>query len=208
MKIPSPYRSYPPHWATFDTYVFAAGAQRLGFVGTAADVNRFAARYRAAKCFKSVEFDELTQVTADGYSALMSLLLTYSAFEHLLHCIGTALPSTTSLLSESEREALLARLRSLHGQAEVFRAASEHLNPSFQRQIASHLREELCNPFYLAGGLRHAFAHGKLTATPGAAPQAAVATVCRFMCRALMRVMDREFRSRVMSFEGVLSGGA
>ena len=88
MKIPSPYRSYPPNWSTFDEYVMVAGSDRLGFAGTTADINRFAARYRAAKCFAKVEFDELTETTSDGYSGLVQLLLTYSAFEHFMRCIG------------------------------------------------------------------------------------------------------------------------
>jgi hypothetical protein len=44
-----------------------------------------------------------------------------------------------------------------------------------------------------------------LTATPGNVPQQSVATVCRFFCRILIHVMDREFLGRMVEFERGLS---
>lgn len=178
-----------------------AGADRLGFAGSTADVNRFAARYRAAKCFRSAVFDELTASTAEGYTALVQVLLTYSAFEHFMRCIGTRLQQSHTLLDEAERDRALNNLRTLQGQADLFAALRQHLDPPYQRQVDAHLKSTPCNPFYLAAGLRHAFAHGKLTASPGNVPQESVATASRFLCRVLFRVMDREFLSRMVSFE-------
>jgi hypothetical protein len=177
------------------------GVDRLGFSGSTADVNRFAARYRAAKCFSRVEFEELTAATADGYSSLVQLLLSYSAFEHFLRCIGTTLKQSHALLRDAERDGALVKLRSLQGQAALFSNLHQHLGPQYQRQVDAHLKNGACNPFYLAAGIRHAFAHGILTASPGNIPQQSVATVCRFLSRVLFRVMDREFGSRMDSFE-------
>ena len=176
----------------------------MGFPCSLADVNRFAARYRAAKCFREVTFDELTEDTVDGYAALVHLLLSYSAFEHFLHCIGSELPRSHSLLSGSDKAAILTRLSSFSGQRELFTAARQHLNPTFQRQIDSHIAARDCNPFYLAGGLRHAFAHGKLAATPLGVPSRSVGVVCRYLCRVLLKVIDREFEKRMLAFEASL----
>ena len=205
MLIPSPYRSYPPHWQIFDRYVVTAGADFFGFAGSVADVNRFAARYRAAKCFRYVEFDELTVGTADGYGALVQLLLTYSAFEHFLRCIGLRLQSSRPLLQDVERDRALESLRALHGQGELFTVLRQHLDPPYRRQVDAHLSWQPCNPFYLAAALRHAFAHGMLTVTPGNVPPQTVATVCRFLCRVLFRVIDREFEARMVEFEQSLA---
>ena len=70
--------NYPPRWAVFDRYVSHVGGRSFDFATDGGEINRFATRYRAAKCFKQVEFDHLTRSTKDGYSALVRLLLTYS----------------------------------------------------------------------------------------------------------------------------------
>jgi hypothetical protein len=67
------------------------------------------------------------------------------------------------------------------------------------------MHDKPCNPLYLAASVRHAFAHGKLAATPQGVPESSVATVCRFLCRVLTRIMDREFSTRVLEFEQMLA---
>jgi hypothetical protein len=120
MKVPSPHENYPPRWETYCQYVGVAGPQNLGFVGPIADTNRFAARYRTARCFRRVEFDGVTADTADGYSAQCQMLPTYSAFEHFLKCIGRRKNETIDLLSRAERDKVQSRLRDLNGQRELF----------------------------------------------------------------------------------------
>lgn len=205
MIIPSPFENYPPRWGTYTEYVTVAGPDRLGFVGTTADTNRFGARYRAAKCFRRVEFEGVTRDTADGYSALCQILLTYSAFEHLLTCVGVQLSGTSALLTDDEKDRIQTHLRGLNGQREMFQVVHGFVNPTYKAQITHHVSGRRCNPFYLAGAIRHAFAHGLLSATPARAPQLSVATVSRYLCRMLMRVMDREFEKRMVDFEAGLS---
>jgi hypothetical protein len=200
MKIRTPFEDYPPDWKVFDHFATIAGPYALGFDCAIRDVNRFAARYKAAKSFRRVEFDSVTAQTADGYSALCQLLFTYSTFEHFLQCIGTQLRLSITLLSDEERDRLLTNLRQLNGQRELFTMLRAHLDRHYQKQIDSHLSRQSCNPFYLAGALRHAFAHGLLTASPQGVPPESVATVSRFMCKTLMKVMDREFSNRMDEF--------
>jgi hypothetical protein len=204
VQIPSPYRTYPPGWETFDDFALAPGPSYMGFTGTVADLNRFAARYRAARCFLEVSFDELTRTTSDGYSALVHVLLTYSAFEHFLRCIGVELRNSTSLLSTDERDKALGKLRSLNGGDEFFKALRQHLEPRYQRHVDTFRSQGACNPLYLAAAVRHAFAHGHLAASPQGVPQEAVGTVCRYLCRVLFWLMDREFRNRIEAFEAEL----
>ena len=206
MKIPSPFRSYPPGWETFDQFAVSPGPSYMGFTGTAAQINRFAARYRAAKCFSTVSFDELTRTTAEGYSALVHLLLTYSAFEHFLRSIGLELRSTGSLLSPGERDKVLARLHGLTGSDEFFAALRQHLEPRYQRQVDGFRSSGACNPLFLAAAIRHAFAHGHLAASPQGVPLDTVGTVCRYLCRVLFGLMDREFKNRIATFESELEG--
>lgn len=202
MKVPGPFSDYPPKWGTFDHYVKHMPTIAFGFVCGGGDVNRFAARYRAAKTFRRVEFEDVVIATTDGYSALCQLLLTFSAFEHFLRCIGVEMQHSLNLLKPAERPLASASLRKLVGEHELFRWLRPHMtNRSYQRQIDAHLAGQEANLFYLSGSLRHTFAHGIITATPAGVPPTSVATVCRFLSRGLMRVMDREFEERMTEFE-------
>ena len=111
LTVPSPYKGYPDGWATFDAHVRERGPSAFGFRTTATKVNRFAARYRAAKCFRKASFDVLAAETAQGYSMLCKLLLAYSAFEYFLCAIPTDLRAAASMLNESETSKVLNRIR-------------------------------------------------------------------------------------------------
>lgn len=194
--------NFPPGWESFDRHVGHVGARWLGFAVDGGEVNRFAARYRAAKCFNHADFDYLSALTRDGYSTLIRLLLTYSAFEHFLRCLGTDLRHTSTLLTEDERDRALDRLRGLNGSLEFFMAVRSHLDQrNYTRQFDDFIAGNTCNLFYLAGGVRHAFAHGQLTASPATCPPESVATCSRFLVSVLARIMDREFKRRIDEFE-------
>lgn len=199
--ILSAHKDYPPHWKTFTQYVGVAGPESFGFSCQIGDVNRFAARYRAARCFRHVAFEGVTNSTAEGYSALCQLLLTYSAFEHLLKCLGRKPHQASPLLSDEERDRALKNIRKLNGQRELFIVIHNFSNDHNKKQIEEHIGGRDCSPFALAASMRHAFAHGVLAANPVNAPETSVATVGRYMCRLLMTVMDREFESRMKEFE-------
>jgi hypothetical protein len=140
MKIAAPFANYPPKWGTFDHYVKHMPPTTFGFVCGGGDVNRFAARYRAAKTFRRVEFKGVVVATADGYSALCQLLLTFSAFEHFLPCIGMEMQHSLNLLSAAERALASGSLRKLVGEHDLFRWLRPHMkNRSYQRQIDAHL---------------------------------------------------------------------
>lgn len=147
MKIPGPFVNYPPKWGTFDHYVKHIPSIAFGFVCGGGDVNRFAARYRAAKTFRRVEFEGLVSATADGYGALCQLLLTYSAFEHFLRCIGVEMQHSLNLLKPAERPLASASLRRLVGERELFRWLRPYMtNRSYQRQIGHSSLGPGCQP--------------------------------------------------------------
>ena len=55
---------------------------------SAADVNRFGARYRLASAFKGLNLGGYSDTTAQGYDALTRVTLAWSAFEALLKATG------------------------------------------------------------------------------------------------------------------------
>jgi hypothetical protein len=208
VKIPAPYQSYPPDWRTFDRFAVVPGPCYMGFTGTAAAPNRFAARFWAAESFTGVAFDELTKSTSDGYGALVRLALTYSAFEHLLRCIGTELRQSNVLLVADERDKVLAKLCSLLGCDEFFGAIRQHLAPRYQRHVDTFRAGLPCSRLYLAAAIRHAFAHGQLAASQQGVPPEATGTVCRYMCRVLFWPMNREFSNRDQEVRSQVAGVA
>jgi hypothetical protein len=206
LALPNPMASYPPGWSTFNEYAPHLGTGVFLFARGIGDVNRFAARYKAAKCFRSVQFESLSNDTVSSYSGLVQLLLTYSAFEYLLKCLGMEMKGSGALLSHVQRLTFLQNIRNLNGQLGVFAAVHSHVNKTYQQQLEQHLQGNDCNPWYLAGALRHSFAHGALTATPANVQPQAMGTVARFLSRGLILCMDTEFRERVRQFERVLHG--
>jgi hypothetical protein len=151
-----------------------------------------------------VEFEGVSQDTADGYSALCHILLAYSAFEHLLKCIGVRKVNTQQLLTRDERDRVQSRVRALNGQRELFIVLQSFVDRPHKVEIEKHISGHRCNPFYLASSIRHSFAHGLLAASPIRAPQRSVATVSRYFTGMLMHVMNREFERRMTDFEAGL----
>lgn len=204
--VPGPHANYPPEWGTFDEFAPRLGTAVFAFTRPVGDLNRFAARYKAARCFRSADFDGLSQPSVQSYSGLMQLLLTYSAFEYFLKCISTDLRGAANLLSNVQLTLFLNNLRRLQGQSGVFAAVRPHVNGICQEQIDLHLQDNACNPWYLAASIRHGFAHGALTATPNGVEPQAMGTVSRFLSRALFQFMDSEFRERMHEFERMIYG--
>jgi len=196
--------NYPPRWATFDEGIHLGHVLEFQFAGTVADVRRFGARYRAARCFRYVQFDGMTQKTADGYSALCQMLLTYSAFEYFMRALGIELERTSTLLTAAESQKVLSRVRALDSGDALVKFLRSHLRKRYQTELDLYLTNRPCNPFFLAAGIRHLFAHGDLT--PNAKDGArrtipCVATVSRYITQVLRKVMDREFEKQVDAFE-------
>lgn len=203
MRIPSGDEDYPPGWATFNENFNSHGAADFGFAGSKTDISRFAARYRAAHCYLKVEFKNftLTQETANGYSMLCRLLLTYSAFECLLRALKIREHQATAFLNAQEKATVLKKVRHLDSGDALFTFMKPHLNKQHQEELKLYLSGKPCNPFFLASGIRHLFVHGELTPNPKDVKSMAVRNVSDYLISVLVKVMDREFRKRIDVFE-------
>jgi hypothetical protein len=192
-------KNYPPKWSVYDQYLKAYPASAFGFVDRTKP-NRFAARYRAAKCFKSVEFEYLNRTTVEGYSVLCKTLLTYSAFEYFLQAADIKPDETDKLLSSNQKARVAARLRVLDRDNAFTKLLHTHTRRRTKKALDDHLMGKICNPLEIAAAIRHTFAHGILTANPkGIRPQVVV-QVCNYMIHVLSTVMDREVEKRMSSF--------
>ena len=111
---------------------------------------------------------------------------------------------TNPLLTTNESQAILSRIRALDSGNALFKFMKPHLNGPHQKELDLYLSGRPCNPFFLASGMRHLFAHGVLTPNPtdsAGRTIPSVAKVSRYLTRVLVKVMDREFGKQIDAFE-------
>jgi hypothetical protein len=197
---PADKMNYPPRWADYEDRL----RKKFPYMGFAegvsvGDVNRFGERYRAAKSFKHADFAVLADSTVHGYTAFFRLHLCYSAFEHLLECLGWKQKDSEAALPEGAQDRVLSKLRSIDGHERFFRATLDHLG-SDKHFVEDYLAGRPVNPVALAGAVRHAFAQGKLMPDP-AGSQDACAACCFILINFLSNFMDREFAARIASLD-------
>lgn len=204
-KDPTIANSLPGWWACDAALAKFTPPASFGFPCDAGVLNRFSSRYRLARSFQGIQLNEYSKDTADGYSAIFHVFLAYSAFEQLLDCCGIKLNALEPRLASYGVTGVEAKIRSVERFDAFFIAVHEHLDRENQRkQIEAFLAGSPFNLLYLPAGVRHIFAHGKLTPNSGSAdPQSAV-KISAILVEFLFTVMDGEFTSRLYE-HGVLS---
>jgi hypothetical protein len=205
LLIPSPFENYPPEWATFDHFAADANPRYFDLFSSTGDINRFAARYRIARCYQGMALNSVTEPTASGYSALCRVLLVWSAFEFFLKAIGKAQNDLAPILDRYETESWIAQVRAADENNTIYRFIYERVNGSHQRELDNFFDADPCNITYLASAIRHLFAHGALTPNAGGADPNAMITICNILYESLMTVMDTEFSERMIQFERLVN---
>jgi hypothetical protein len=189
---------HPPGWKCFCGLRKAGhSVAALGFPCEAASINRFGSRYRLARAFKSVELDYYAPKTAEGYSALFRLFLTWSAFEQFLVVIAKEQKELDGLMSEYDAIALLSAVRKADTNDAFCEFLHGKVNKSHRERLDDYKNGTLRNPTYFASAVRHIFAHGHLGAYADAARPAQIRRVSNLLCDFLITVMDGEFSRHI-----------
>jgi hypothetical protein len=187
---------YPTNWDAYDEVVMHVGTQHFGFAPNYGDVNRFAARFRAAASFRGIRLDGYTPATEAGYSALCRVLFTWSAFESFLTITGLDQRTAGPLLNGYGATATIEAVRTADAQNRFYGFIRARVNPTHQAELDNYFNNDPCNVGYLASAIRHLFAHGWLTPNANQVDPTAVETVCAAVCDFLLNVMDQEFGAR------------
>jgi hypothetical protein len=181
-------------WADYD----ARAGIAYKIFKSAAETNRFGARYRLAKAFRTMELDGYSDATAQGYEALTRLMFAWGAFEGLLKAIGHNHHQITEISKSYSYAGMLKDLREADPDSRFFKFVHTRLdNKNLQAEVKRFVDGHICCGITLARGARHIFVHGPLTPSANQADPAAVVGVCNRLTTCLFRVMDREFRNRV-----------
>lgn len=179
-------------------------ARDFGFLGSDGDVSRFMARFRLAASYRGLRLHGYSKLTRDTYSALLHLFLAWSAFEQYAAVVGL---KKARNLNHEAIDTLFAR----HGFSGERLAGSQQLrqffayvaafvdNKSLNAHISQYVASGEPEPRVLCLALRHAFAHGPLTANAGPRKPRHVTAAARLLAGWLLDVMRSDFSDRIES---------
>ena len=188
---------YPSGWHTFGEHALRTGAEFFGFKRDLSEVNRFAARFRAARSFRGIKLDGYSAGTELGYAALCRVLFVYSAFEAYLDVTGNTQVSIGPVLAEHGAKPLHDHIRAVDSDDRFYKFIYGRVNASHQRELDSYFNDDPCNVAYLASAIRHIFAHGWLTPSAGGGESTEAERICHALSEFLLEFMDNDFKAHV-----------
>lgn len=197
---------YPTSWRDFDRNMPTAPTAAFGFSVDLSEINRWAARYRAAASYEqSVLVQYQSPETVRAYSALIRSTLVWSAFERFLPIVGLSQPTSGPLLEKYQAVDVAKRVRDMDEDARLFKyIVSKVTNPTLRRELDNYFRDSPFNPSYLLSAVRHIFGHGHLTPGSNETNAEVTAGVCNTLCDFHLHIMDAEFTDHVRGFEQML----
>lgn len=153
-------RDYPDQWVTYSNLV------KGGRLNSSGEWSRFAARYRAASAFHSLNFmGSLSALSQRGYASAVRLLLCFSAFEAA--CLASRkepfdiVISSDSGMGRETRTKLIKAFGKTDARQLPLRGALT--NKKLADRVDAFFRGEDTNLEPVARFLRHLFAHGAWT---------------------------------------------
>lgn len=191
---------YPSRWHEYsDTYA-AIPPSVFGFQEEIGQINRWAARFRAANSFTGITLvDYKTDETIHGYSALVHSTLVWSAFERYLRLIGQKQGTCSELLETYDPDSIANTIRTIDIDTQLYSYIRSKVDgKNIQLELDNYLKGEQCNVSYLLSAIRHIFGHGHLTPSPGEANAVVTTKICKTLNAFHLKVMDDDFWKRVI----------
>jgi hypothetical protein len=191
-------------WHRFDSQVKGLPTHAFGFLDDPGEVNRFAARYRLARSFSSVSFNNYSSTIISGYEGLLRLFFVWSAFEQFLKITKLKQSSIEIVTQRYGTTKLLVLLHKADPENRFFLFIHDRTNQLHKKHLKSYFTGQECNVTYLASAIRHVFAHGSLTPSADQTPPRTVKRICELLSEFLLRVMDKEFTRYMDEFDEMM----
>jgi hypothetical protein len=200
---------YPDSWREFDRYMPSIPTKAFGFVVELPEINRWAARYRAAASYEqAVIVQYQSKETVSAYSALIRSILVWSAFERFLPIVGLSQSTSGDLLNKYDAVRVAREIQSLDEDARLFRyIQSKVTNQTLARELDNYFRDSAFNASYLLSAIRHIFGHGHLTPGSNETNANVTASICNRLCDFHLQVMNFEFNEHVAEFKRMEANG-
>jgi hypothetical protein len=198
--VKAPIKFDPPLWAEYEERHKVAAL--TPYFNKAADVNRFQARYRLARAFRGLLLEGYSDTTKAGYDALTKVSLYWSAFEQMMYALH--IPDPRYFLGTYKFVLNLKKIEDVDSERKFFGFVRDKIDrKDLKSKLKTYIDSGSGNVFLLAKCVRHIYLHGHLTANVrGLSPQD-IASICDFLCEALLKVMDAEFEARVLDLKKV-----
>tara|TARA_R110002096_G_scaffold435885_1_gene664029 strand:+ start:1970 stop:2614 length:645 start_codon:yes stop_codon:yes gene_type:complete len=190
---------YPDGWRDFDRLVPRLPMQAFGISKNLADVNRWAARYRAAASYERISMAQYqSQETVAGYGALIRSILVWSAFERFLPLLGLEQKTSGDLLDKYNSVEVAKNVRKADSNNTFYEFIKSRVdNNALKRELESYFDDNPCNVSYLLSAIRHIFGHGYLTPGSNETDAQITAVICNLLCDFHLDVMNSEFTELV-----------
>ncbi|MDY6895498.1 MAG: hypothetical protein SVO01_08815 [Thermotogota bacterium] len=195
------YRKHNPKgWAIFTDSIKQGNSPRnFSFVAEIGDVNRFASRFRIAKAFRSIDLEDFSNNTTLGYSAIMKVFLSWSAFEQFMNILQMKQKDLNQILKPYEPNKAIRQIKNADRNKSFYNFIYARVNNTHKKYLDKYFDGDLKNITYLASSIRHIFAHGTLTPHSQNTRPEKVIKVCNIISSFLLQVMEEEFYKRVKS---------
>ena len=180
-------------WKDFDAHARVPGPEFFGFKGDVGNVNRFAARYRAARCFRGIEIEGYSDGVRAGYAALCRVLFVYSALEAYIKIMGMEPRDLAGPFQNYGATDVLAKLRVADPGDRFYKFIYDRVNSTHKKELDSYFKDDPCNVTYLASAIRHIFAHGWLTPSAGGGDATQAVQVCDMLSECILGFLDSSF---------------
>ncbi len=175
--------------------------REIGFHAGTATVNRVQARYRMARSYQGMHLDGYSRATADAYSDLFRLFLTYSAFEQFLTLYRARFYALEGDFSNHPYAEVSEAIRQADANRRILDFLYAELDsPSHKTAIQRFGAGHHNNPAVVAAALRHVFVHGKLGPNSNRGNPAAIGQISKKLCDFLLNFMDTEFTHTLHAF--------
>jgi len=197
----------PTRWNDFDRHMPGVPTNAFGFSGSLPEINRWAARYRAAASLEGIQLsDYQSSETIEGYSSLIKATLVWSAFERYLSIIGIAQNQCNDLLEKYNINDIAGNVAHLDENNRFYAyIRSKVTNRTLTKELDNYFQRQSLNVSYLLSAIRHIFGHGHLTPGSNDVNGITTAQICDLLCVFHMSVMDNDFSERVDNFEKMIS---
>ena len=192
--------TYPTSWKRYCDAVGHVEPSQYGFNADNADINRWAARYRAARAFRGVVLEGYSDSTNGGYSGFCQVFFTWSAFERFLSLTGLDQSRSAGLFTSDDSERIGAQVAELDSDGRLYNFIHARCNRPNQEELQKWKNAEPHNFTYLVSAIRHVFVHGYLTPHADGAIPGNNTEICNLVSDHVLDVMDWEFTQRIESF--------
>jgi hypothetical protein len=199
-------KNNPTEWQKFvDVDPTASELRALGVSERRADIYRWASRFRIAKSFEAVQLSKAADMKPETKALLDCIcraFLTYTAFEQF--CMKVLMlkkdedVDLKKLQDRYNQASVIAKVRKLDPKYQFFSFLQTNLDPTPAKQMKAFITGAPCNVGFLGKAIRHLFAHGNLSPSSGSADLPAKRAITDEIHKFLIKVMDDEFRSKVI----------